>query len=205
MTLAHVVGLISKQLQIINAVVAWVFVNVVNYFLGLKISSEMLFHDEAMLKHVFQSRLFGIRGIRMVIRNNNHDIPILTDSFAPRPSWCKFLSFPIHRIISALQSFPIHRIVRSSYISVVGWIGVGQVASCNSTTDRAIFPVWSASVLIERPAALHALYLSSAPFCYTGASLRAVFKMSSMVRAVFSSALLTISVNHSHRLLLYGV
>lgn len=150
MTNFYMLGLTAEQFKIINAVVLWITVFVVYDFFRSKISSDVLFHYEAMFKNIFSSRRFDIRRIRVFIINNDKDITIFPGFLSAFPAGSISFSSTIHWIIFACSSYTIHWIVFPAYIAMVGWVGICEVScGCRAATRTKPsiglakkFPIW---------------------------------------------------------------
>ncbi len=129
--------LTSKQFQVFDSVVAWVFVKVVNYLSRFKIAPEMLFHDIAVFKNIFHPRLFNISRIWVVVRGHNQDISILSYFTAAGPARGFVLAAAVHRIIFSHSFDTVHRILVPRYVSMIGGVIVSKIRERAGAVFRA--------------------------------------------------------------------
>ena len=189
-------GLAGEQLKIVNRVIRWIAVNVMDYLAWVKETTKILFHYVTMFENVFSARRLDIRGVRMIIWSNNHHVTIFSFFASARPSWSFVFDFAKHRIIRSGFTTPIHRVIHPSNVTMVSWIGVGEIARCYATTNRAVLTLRRAFVLPELFTALSAGNKSTCLFSFACTLHRAIYRLYRRVCLIVFPALVACSSDH---------
>lgn len=174
--MSNMVTLGREQLQILNSVIARVFVNVVNDLSRFKITAQVLFHNKAMFKNVFQSSAMTVRREWMVIRGNYKNIAVRSYLATAFPVVRQMLAFAEHRIISTVSAFTKHRVFGSRDVAVQRGVGGGQIGSGSGATLTAKLARLLV-IRLNRFLANLAVNYRSAAFAAVIASLRTIFQM----------------------------
>lgn len=108
--ISDVVCLGSKESQVVDAVVSWVQVSMVNDFGWQQVSAEVVLHGNSVLKRVFAAAGVSFAWVWVVVRNVDQLIPVFARSSAPVPSWGLLATFAVHPICCAFPAFTEHRV-----------------------------------------------------------------------------------------------
>lgn len=132
-------GLIRQKGQVIQCIIRWVAIEVVNYFLRGQESSQVLLHDVSMLQDIFQAaRRVAIGGIRMIIGGDDQNVPVLPDFTAAFPLGGKLFALAEHRVSRPFQPLSIHRILFTANIPMIGRVCLRKVTGSRGATFRTV-------------------------------------------------------------------
>lgn len=205
----HVFSLVLVKHKIIDAIVAWVSVYVVNNLFRIKISANMLFHYQAMLKNVFKARGFCIRWVGMVVRDNNKNIAVLSALSSPFPLRRKFFSFAVHRVVGSMQSKPlpwsrstskavdIHWVIFPAYVSMICRVFIGQVGGSSCAAFRTIQRIRATLKLPKRLITLGTVSPLTAFLSLMRTLSRTILELNRWICLIIGSTGVTRSSDHS--------
>lgn len=141
-------GLIGKQSQVINRVVRFVAVNMMNNLFWVKEAPNMLFHHMAMLKNIAGAAISRMsNGMGMILRRGNENIPVFAYLSATVPARAKLALSAKHPVALARHIAlwkkstlgRVHWVVLARHVSMIGRVCVGKIACRSCTTVRAVF------------------------------------------------------------------
>lgn len=199
MSLADVLRLTSVQAQVVQCVVRWVAVNVVDNLGRIKITTKRLFNYPSMFKDVLHPRWFHVCGVRMIVSRDHEHVSISPNLPATLPAWREVLAFAVHGVGFAGKPAPIHGVALAADIAGVRRVCGGQVARSTSARPRAVLSR-TARRGIEGCAALNALLLSTLALRCSGTGGRAKAGPHGWEGIVHLATLFTGSLNHAFRL-----
>lgn len=139
--------LIGEQGQVINRVIRFVAVNVMDNFFWIKEPAEMLLHYMAMLKNVTGAALSGVSNrMGVILRRGDENISIFTYLSSTIPAGAKFAPSAIHSVALsrhiALREkgavLGVHWVIFARHVSMIRRIGVGKITRRSCATVRAI-------------------------------------------------------------------
>lgn len=196
MCVKHVIGLRGIKLQVINNIVRWITVNVMDDFVWIKIASDMLFHEQAVFKNILCSGVLFVGGVWVVVWCYYINISIRPCFTASVPSRRFLFAHTEHRIISTRHAFPVHGIVRSRNIPMIRRIGVSKIAVGNCTANRAKPFSLTAWIYPNILATLKTITRMTANLSRAGAFVRAKMQFYGRVGKILLTAVFTNSIYH---------
>ena len=142
MSIGDVIGLTREQFEIVNIIVGWIAVFVMDDLSRLKKATKMVLHNDAVFKDIGSCAAAVRERIRVMGHIAQH-ISIFPCLATTSPGRGIFTLSTIHWVVFASEkmTFAIHRIVLAANVPMVRRVGVSLVSVRNGATYGAENPL----------------------------------------------------------------